>query len=216
MDAVKLHTVFITHNRLELTIRALTSYLETVTLPFSVMIVDNASSDGTTLWALSHAEDFEAILLPENLYPGYACNRGFEVAPADATLLHRADNDFIFLPGWCDEVARKLEESRRRPLGQLGLRTDAEEMNVSTNVGGNCIIMRDVWDEGARWDERPWPQLADEIGPGWTEDSLMSKTVRSFGRRWDRVDNPCIQPISTEDPNDPYYQQTWADRRIRQ
>jgi len=47
---LKLHTVFITYNRLELTKRTIESYLETVTLPFSLWVVDNASTDGTQEW----------------------------------------------------------------------------------------------------------------------------------------------------------------------
>ena len=212
---MKLHTVFITHNRLELTKRALESYRATVTLQHSYMVVDNASTDGTDLW-LRGQRECEFLLLKENRYPGYATNIGWSYAPDDATHLQRADNDFIFLPGWCDEVKRVFSEQRRRQLGQLGLRTDLEEAYAATNVGGNCIVDRRLWEDGIRWDERPWPQLRDEIGAGWTEDSLMSKAVRRWGWRWARVEVPCIQPISSEAEDDPYYQQTWRDRGIRQ
>ena len=100
-------------------------------------------------------------------------------------------------------------------LGQLGLRTDEEELFTKTNVGGNCVVRRELWDYGLRWDERPWPQLSEEVGRGWTEDSLMSKQVKKMGYYWDRVERPCIQPISVESMDDPYYQQTWADRGIQ-
>lgn len=220
---MKLHTVFITYNRLELTKRAVYSYLETVTLPFTFVIVDNASTDGTQDWLhrkLALSEELDVIdfpvgcgfsILPENRYPGYACNIGFDRAPTDATHLHRADNDFIFLAGWCDEVERSFAHTKK--LGQLGLRTNQEE-NSSINVGGNCVIKRKLWKNGLRWDERPWPQIRDEVGAGWTEDSLMSGAVRAMGFSWVRVQKPCIQPISRDDPTDPYYQGTWADRGI--
>jgi glycosyltransferase involved in cell wall biosynthesis len=216
MDAMKLHTVFITYNRLELTKRAIASYIETVTVPWTAWIVDNHSEDGTRefilegsgmqAWPLGSG----ASILNENRYPGFACNLGFDMAPADATHLHRADNDFVFLPGWCDEVAPMF---RRKSLGQLGLRTNKEEMS-GINVGGNCVIRRSLWDDGLRWDERPWPQLRDEVGAGWTEDSLMSGSVRKMGYTWARVKNPCIQPISNDSADDPYYQGTWEDRGI--
>jgi glycosyltransferase involved in cell wall biosynthesis len=215
---MKLHTVFITHNRLELTKRALESYLETVTVPYNIVIADNASTDGTREWihdVFSKGLIQGMHLNKENRYPGPACNAGFELRSAafkDATHLHRADNDFVFLPGWCNEVKRMF--TKRKKLGQLGLRTAVEEHHVSTNVGGNAVFSRFLWDRGLRYDERPWPQLRDEVGAGWTEDSLISRQVRDMGWRWTRVQNPCIVPISTESEDDPYYQKTWADRGI--
>lgn len=214
---MKLHTVFVTYNRLELTKRAVASYLETVTLPYTIWIVDNHSSDGTREWILNDSGieacplGSGATLLDENRYPGPAANLAWSYAPEDATHLHRADNDFIFLPGWCEEV--ELRFRRIKKLGQLGLRTYKEEES-DINVGGNCIIDRKLWKKGLRYDERPWPQIRDEVGAGWTEDSLMSGQVRNMGYSWKRTLRPCIQPISQDDPDDPYYQGTWSDRGI--
>lgn len=215
---MKIHTVFITYNRLELTKRAIASYLETVTVPWTLWVVDNNSTDGTREWLLeeSGSQDWPLgsglSLLSENRYPGFACNFGFEKAPSDATYLHRADNDFAFLAGWCDVVQERFQRSRK--LGQLGLRTGQEERST-INVGGNCIFLRKVWNRGLRYDERPWPQIRDEVGPGWTEDSLMGSAVRDLGYYWARVRKPCIEPIGVEAEDDPYYQATWADRGIK-
>jgi glycosyltransferase involved in cell wall biosynthesis len=218
---MKLHTVFITYNRLELTKQAIESYLETVTVPWTASIVDNGSTDGTEEWFFDrfNEEPIGFTALGENKYPGFAANLGWGFAFnwADGvdyptpTHLHRADNDFIFLPGWCDEVERMFDANPR--LGQLGMRTDEEEFFNGRNVGGNCVIRRELWDEGLRYDERPWPKIARKV-PGYTEDSYMSPKVLRMGWEWDRVERPCIQSISYEDPADPYYQQTWADRGI--
>jgi glycosyltransferase involved in cell wall biosynthesis len=209
---MKLHTVFITYNRLDLSKRALDSYLNTVSVEHSVMIVDNGSSDGTQEWIADLFRDqiiMGYVQFKTNVYPGAACNEGFAKAPEDATHLHRADNDFVFLPGWCEAVKRSFGHIKK--LGQLGLRTRHEE-DSSINVGGNCVFRRELWDKGLRWDERPWPQLRDEVGAGWTEDSLMSQEVRNMGWNWGRVQDACIEPISRESEDDPYYQGTWADR----
>jgi hypothetical protein len=210
--AVKLHTVFITYNRLELTKRAIASYLETVSVPHKWMVADNGSTDGTEEWVKEHVGNYN--LYGENLYPGLALNRAWASAPPDTTHLHRADNDHIFLPGWCEEVERIF---RSEKVGQVGLRTDAEESYVRDNTGGNCVIRRELWDQGLRWDERTWPELRDQIAPGHTEDSLMSPAVKRMGYTWTRVKRPCIQPISPETPDDPdwpYYRQSWDDRGI--
>lgn len=214
---MKLHTVFITYNRLELTKQAIESYLETVTVPATYSLVDNASTDGTQewvfsdLWKLSDKVHGRHHLLTVNRYPGYATNLGWEEALENVTHLHRADNDFIFLPGWCDEVERMFSENEK--LGQLGMRTDEEELWNPHNVGGNCVIRRELWDEGLRYDERTWPEISKKV-PGYTEDSFLSPRVVRMGWEWDRVERPCIQSISYEDPEDEYYKQTWADRGI--
>jgi glycosyltransferase involved in cell wall biosynthesis len=216
---VILHTVFITHNRLELTKQTIESYVETVSTPFSMTVVDNGSTDGTQEWVRENIR--QHILLPDNRYPGYACNAGWIQAGQEATHLHRSDNDFRFLPGWSEEVERMFENPR---LGQLGLRTDEEEQFNTNNVGGNCVVSRELWDLGLRWDERPWPQIRDEIGAGWTEDSLFSKQVRNTPIPWasqkeffvwDRVERPCIHNLASGDWADPYYQESYGIRGIR-
>lgn len=206
---MKLHTVFITYNRLELTKQAIESYFQTVTVPHTVWVVDNHSETATELLLVDG--EFGITLLDENRYPGYACNRGWSFAPDDADFLHRADNDFAFLPGWCEEVERVFKSKK---VGQVGLRTGQEEQHGQYNVGGNCVIRRELWDMGLRYDERPWPQLAAEVGAGHTEDSLMSPAVKAMGYTWARVKKPCIVSLAREDPNDPYYESVWRDRGI--
>ena len=212
---MNLHTVMVTYNRLELTKQALDSYFATRTGPGSLIVVDNGSTDGTGEWltGMYLAGDVnELILVGENMYPGYATNRGWEQAPPATVLLHRADNDFVFLPGW--ETHVRLLFSLEPKLGQLGMRTDEEELHNAHNVGGNCVIRKQLWDEGLRYDERPWPQIAKKV-PGYTEDSFLSPKVRKMGWEWDRVQQPCIRSISMESEDDPYYQRTWRDRGIR-
>jgi glycosyltransferase involved in cell wall biosynthesis len=206
---MNLHTVMITYNRLDLTKQAIESYYATRDGPGSLLVVDNASTDGTCAWL--GANDIAAVCLDDNYYPGYATNRGWEQAPKNTVLLHRADNDFVFLPGW--ELHVRLMFSIDEGLGQLGLRTDEEELHNRHNVGGNCVIRKTLWDDGLRYDERPWPKIARKV-PGYTEDSFLSPQVKKMGWEWDRVTVPCIRPISAEDPDDPYYVQTWKDRGI--
>ena len=125
---MKLHTVMVTFNRLECTKQSLASYLDTVTMPFTLVVVDNASTDGTQDWLNENfwnATADELILLSENKYPGYATNRGWEQAPADADFLQRADNDWTFQSGWCAAVEEAFADPE---VGQVGLRTDREEV----------------------------------------------------------------------------------------
>ena len=203
---MKLHTVFITYNRLELTKVAISSYLETVTVPHTLVVVDNHSTDGTREWLLDDF-DFGVHLLNENRYPGFACNLGWDRAPSDADFLHRADNDFKFLPGWCEQVERLFCTKK---IGQVGLRTDAEEVYAPWNVGGNCVIRKSLWDAGLRYDERPWP----EYPPGYSEDSFLSPAIEEMGYTWRRVKKPAVESLASGDMNDPYYVKAYGDRGI--
>ena len=154
------------------------------------------------------------MLLPQNKYPGFACNLGWAGAPPDTALLHRADNDFVFLPDW--ETHVRLMFSADPWLGQLGLRTDEEEMHNQHNVGGNCVIRRELWDLGLRYDERSWPDISAKV-PGYTEDSFLSPKVRKMGWEWSRVKQPCIVDIAGnlgDGKYDDYLRQTRIDRGL--
>jgi len=212
---MNIHTVMVTYNRLELTKQAIQSWRNTSTGPATLLVVDNNSTDGTREY-LSQPGAPWRVLLDENMYPGYACNRGWELAPDDTVLLHRADNDFVFLPDW--ETHVRLQFSVNERLGQLGLRTDEEEGHNAHNVGGNCVIRKQLWDEGLRYDERPWPKISEKV-PGYTEDSFLSPAVKKMGWEWGRVTQPCIVDIAGHPGdgrgNDEYFERTWQDRGMR-
>lgn len=219
---MKLHTVFITHNRLELTKRTIESYLETVTVPWTASVIDNGSTDGTEEWFFEKFND-EPIgftALGENRYPGYAANLGWSfglvwqaggVNPPP-THLHRSDNDQEYLPGWCDEIQHIFGAKK---VGQVGLRTDAQECYERSNTGGNCVIRRELWDKGLRYDERTWPQIRAEVGDGYSEDSFFSTQVNKMGYTWTRVKRECIRNLASGDWGDPYYQESYGVRGIR-
>ena len=80
---MKLHTCMISYNRVEIMQRSVESYLEKVSVPYTLVIMDNGSSKETTNWIQNSGCEF--ILLPENKYPGFVCNRGWEMAPKSAT-----------------------------------------------------------------------------------------------------------------------------------
>ncbi len=204
-----LHSVMVTYDRLYATQKSLDSYLNTVTVPFSLTVVDNGSKDGSEEWLADFAEvhdESRVHLLGENMYPGFACNLGWSTAPDEATHLHRADNDWAYKPGWCDQVIAAFQDPE---VGQVGLRTQREEP-VDYNVGGNNVIRRELWDAGLRYDERPWTELP----AGHSEDTYLSPAVVSMGYKWTRVKKPCIYGVSVESREDDYYIRSYTARRI--
>ncbi len=203
----RLLTVLVSYNRPELLERTVTSYLDTVTMKHSLVIIDNGSDEETTRWlhGIRRMGWCGVTFLSENKYPGYATNFGWSThAPAvNPTLLHRSDNDVEYLPGWCDEVAERFENPR---LGQLGLRT-LEEEGPHNAVGGNCVLRREVWDAGVRYPDGPWGQVVHE-------DGHLSPMVNAAGWHWARVLTPCIVHIGVADMADPYYQETMRVRGL--
>lgn len=210
---MKLFTAMVSFNRLELLKSTINSYLETVSIPFELVIVDNGSDTETIDWLAS--TDLRVLLLGENRYPGFAANRGWELA-GDADLLHRSDNDLRYLPGWSDALLERFrrghgrggEGNEVRRVGQVGLMTDAQEGRRMPAVGGNMAISRAVYDAGVRYTERGW----DEIP--W-EDGMMTSAVVGAGFGWARVSTQCL--VHMGDPpdfNDPYYRETYGIRGI--
>jgi hypothetical protein len=211
-------TCIVTCDRLPLTKRCVESYLDTKRPEDRVVVVDNASTDGTRDW-LCGLEDVGIILNRENRYPGAATNQGWDALLYDhdqAPLLHRSDNDIEYLPGWQAEVERAFADFPELALlGILNLHED-DPLGVGTGlikpvprVGGNVVMPSALYREGLRWSELPWRQGQDEDGPmseaahrrGWV--ARLVPTVANnmaFGRALDFPD---------------YYQRTAAERGIR-
>jgi glycosyltransferase involved in cell wall biosynthesis len=188
----------ITYNRLDYTKKTLRSLWHTIEVPYYIVIVDNASTDGTAeyLQRLGEGPKIDKVILnPDNYYPGRATNIGWEEGLKeypDATHLMRLDNDMKLEKGW-DTTAEEYFHSIPE-LGQLGLDHEAIEhpsavlremeingMTINTwpgCVGGPCIVRRSVWDEGLRYDELRWD---DGRNSPLQEDSQFSKKIKARG-----------------------------------
>lgn len=202
-----LHAVLVSYKRLELTQQTLASFLDTVTIPYTLVIVDNGSPDDVCNWlAQITTTGVQVHFLSKNRFPGFATNRGWEFKPARTTLLQRIDNDTLFLPGWCDEVAEVMEDPT---VGQFGLFGDGDgpwaEM-PTWPVGGNSIISRKIYDEGLRYVEGPWGTLAIQ------EDNQLSLDVWERGYRRVFGTRPQIEYLGGGDPA--YYAEVNAARGL--
>lgn len=161
----------VTHNRLAYTKRTVESWLATVGPDARLVIVDNASTDGTQEY-LRSLTGCAVLFNATNLYPGAACNRGwdFGLATGSADLLHRSDNDIEYLPGWREEVERQFADFPELALlGVLNLHEDGQPEGEGIlpvpRVGGNVVMPARLFQGGLRWREGPWTPGNDEDGP---------------------------------------------------
>ena len=99
-------------NRLDLTKQCLDTLRETIPeRPYEVIVVDNASTDGTAdyLRAEQTAGRLRCVINPENAGFGSACNQGAEFARGEFLLL--LNNDTIPQAGWLEPLVVMLGDS---------------------------------------------------------------------------------------------------------
>lgn len=211
-----------TFNRPEYTVKTIDSWRETRHKGDVLIVVDNASTERYKPdWS---DEDVGWRRNERNLFPGAATNIGWHEGLAHAKkwnytydLLQRSDNDIEYLPGWRDEVEAAFEH--HPTLGQLGVlnlwedygghqpvnpwQENGHTLNVDQFTGGNCVIRRELWDAGLRWQSGPWR-------PGPNEDTQMTLDIQAMGYWCARV-IPTIannQSFHRYEDYPSYYQET--------
>jgi len=183
----------ITYNRLAYTKRTLRTLFDTIEVPYYLIVIDNASTDGTQKYLINlkaRSRCNMVILNPENYYPGKACNIGWTEglnAYPEATHLMRLDNDMHFERGWDIKAEQYFEKIER--LGQLGLDFDGGEnkepiiyngMGLNPfpgGVGGPNIIKKSIFKGGIHYDESRWEGSRQRV----QEDSKFSKAISDMG-----------------------------------
>jgi hypothetical protein len=165
-DGIVLSTVLLSYNRADLLQLTIGSYLETVSVPYELIIVDNAS-DMETRRVIDEFSQREAkiwpILLSEN-GGGRSLNLG--VAESRGSYIHISENGLEYLPGWDRTLLTKLELFPG--LGQLGLQqpdprsrsmkrwtVDGLTVYLSKgNVMTPSVMPRGVYESGVLWTTR--------------------------------------------------------------
>ena len=108
--------IILTYNQLTYTMKCIESirkYTEQGT--YEIIIVDNASTDGTQLWT-KQQDDVTSILNDYNAGFPKGCNQGIEVAVGSQILL--LNNDVIVTPNWLENLLACLYSSEK--IGAVG------------------------------------------------------------------------------------------------
>lgn len=192
---VVLSTIVLNWNRFDLLTVTLRSYLDTVSVPHQLIVVDNASTDGSRDIINDLCADHpnrRAILLPENL-GGDAIN---EALPhCRGRFIQVSENDIEFLPGWDRSLLGKFDVFPK--LGQISPFSPfhrSEEGEVWSDkpatpwtldgltihvaergVGTSCIVPREIYDRGARWTTKGEGRFR------FPRDGRFSASVKNLG-----------------------------------
>lgn len=101
--------IILTYNKLDYTQQCIESIREyTDKGSYEIIVVDNASTDGTREWLKSQA-DIYTVLNESNVGFPKGCNQGIEVANGENIVL--LNNDVIVTPGWLDILCNALYSS---------------------------------------------------------------------------------------------------------
>jgi hypothetical protein len=183
---IVLSTVLLSYQRPELLRITLESYLNTVSVPFELIVVDNASDDETRTVIAEFVERgpfIRSIMLDENK-GGESLNIG--IREARGAFIHISENDLEYLPGWDQILLTKL---MLFPLvGQLSLsgsgshpisRWSVAGFNIhlaTHNIMTPSVSPRELYFErGVRWATRG---IAPFLIP---EDGGFSARVKEQG-----------------------------------
>lgn len=100
--------IVVTYNSARLLPACLDALLATEYAPFELLVIDNASSDGTPALVAAHYPQARLLANTANLGFGRACNLG--AAAAQGELLVFLNPDVIVPPGWLGVLAQRMRE----------------------------------------------------------------------------------------------------------
>ncbi|MCE3202970.1 glycosyltransferase family 2 protein [Paenibacillus sonchi] len=188
-----------TYNRLSLLSSCVEAVREYTELPYEIIVIDNASTDGTDAYCRENKLTF--ISLPQNRGFPAACNLGMQLASGDELLL--LNNDVIVSQGWLTHLKNALYSapdvgivgpvtnyaSGRQQISvpytdisgfhaeaeRLGLRGPSEWIGTQRLVGLCFLFKRELLDTIGFLDER--------YSPGHYEDDDYCYRARLRGYR---------------------------------
>ncbi len=111
---IRASLVVVTFNALEWSRRCIQSIAEHTAVPYELIVVDNASTDGTREFLRDEVRNATIIFNDANLGFGVAANLG--AARARAPIVVFINSDVIVSPNWLDPLCRRLEEHPRNAV----------------------------------------------------------------------------------------------------
>ncbi|MFJ8259091.1 glycosyltransferase family 2 protein [Peribacillus asahii] len=195
---MKMLTIMLSWNRPHLIQKTIESYIRETTVPYDLIVVDNASNKETVkeLEVLKDKHNFRLELLKENM-GGLAFNYILDsINLNDYDYIHFSENDIEYLPNWAKTLIKKLETFPK--VGQISPFSPFPQSNIGefswkkpatfvssnnqsiyfakNNVGTNCIVRTELIKQGLRW-----KNIETNQGFRFPNDLLFSIKVKKMG-----------------------------------
>jgi GT2 family glycosyltransferase len=166
-------------------------HLEAQTAPHDVVVVDNASTDGTAELLAERFPEVRVIRLDENVGFGRAVNRGVAAAETDAVVL--INNDVLCEPDFLERILEPLADGGAAMAAGVLLQHDRPDLIDSAGIELDTTLRS--WD--SLWN-RPLAELAqaaEPVGPCGGAAAFRTDAFRevggfdeSFFAYWEDVD----------------------------
>ena len=152
--------VILTFNKISYTKKCIESIRKyTSKGSYEIIVVDNASTDGTILW-LKEQSDIITIFNKDNLGFPKGCNQGIEIAQGSEVLL--LNNDVIVTPMWLEQMLEALYSSEK--VGAVGPVTNYAPGQEITVTYQNEAEMVSFASEVTEKFKNKWSQKTKLIG----------------------------------------------------
>jgi N-acetylglucosaminyl-diphospho-decaprenol L-rhamnosyltransferase len=151
-------------------------HLEAQTVPHDVIVVDNASTDGTSELLAERFPHVRVIRMDENLGFGRAVNRGVAAAETEAVVL--INNDVLCAPDFLERLLEPLDAGAAMAAGVL-LQHDRPELIDTAGIELDTTLRS--WD--SLWN-RPVAELAgagEPVGPCGGAAAFRVDAFRAVG-----------------------------------
>lgn len=159
--------VILTYNQLSYTKQCLESIQKHTTIPYELIVVDNASTDGTDEYLILFRRHLQELNKESNLNKhyclglkiifnsenvGYAAGNNAGISVAEGNYIHLLNNDIVVTPGWLEKL---LITAEKFELGVVG--------PVSNYVSGYQLI------QPVEYDTQSLNGL-DEFATNWSKN----------------------------------------------
>jgi len=124
--------IIVTHGQWPWAERALSALAAHTDEPYEVIVVDNASDDGTQTHLESGTENARLLLNPRNVGFGPACNQGAAAARGDFLVF--LNSDTLVQPGWLPPLLSCFEDQAVAAAGPLILSLDGSVQEAGALV----------------------------------------------------------------------------------
>jgi GT2 family glycosyltransferase len=168
-----------TYNRIDLLQRCVESIRQHTALPYEIVIVDNASTDGTGDWC--RREGIIFLSMPKNEGFTIACNKGLQLCSGDTIVL--LNNDTVVTDNWLSNMHNALCSSK--DVGIVGPVTNYASGSQQVNYPFEDLAeFQRIASQVNRSDSSKWRRVERIVGICFVFKRSLMETIGLLDERF--------------------------------